>query len=323
MKNKINSLIKWVVSVVSSLLLALTPMTSVRAGDFALTVAPMNQKIVVNPGETYEGSFRISNPADSAENLSYELSIEPFYISDNEDILFEEHNGSGEITKWMSFEVPTEGQLAPNEIRDIRFRIDVPNEVPAGGQYASIAVTIMNGRDGNNVQESNGENTATSIDEIKRVAHLIYVEIAGHTIKQGEVEEINVPSFLFSGNITGSSMIKNKGNVHGVARYKMQVYPLFSSEEVYTNEEEPDERTIMPDRSLYHETAWDKTPGVGIFNVVYSVEFEGATAQVSKVVIVCPIWLLFLILAVIFGIIIWIIMRIRTRGKKSSKKTEE
>ncbi len=326
MKNKINSLIKRVALVVSSILFALIPIASVQADGFALTVAPMNQKIVVNPGETYEGSFKISNPADSSEASYYELSVEPFYINDKDEILFEEYNGSGEITNWITFEVPTEGKLEPNETSDVRFKIEVPDEVPAGGQYTSIVATVSNESEksrSNDHQNDDEDNASTSINEIKRIAHLLYVEIAGHTIKKGEIEDINVPSFLFSGSITGKSTVKNNGNVHGTAYYKMKVFPLFSSEEVFTNEEDPDERTIMPDRSLYHETPWEETPGIGIFNVVYTVEFEGTTAQVSKMVIVCPIWLLFIVLVIVFGIIIWIIMRIRARGKKKSKKTEE
>lgn len=326
MKNKISSLIKRVALVVSSILFALVPIASVQASGFAMTVAPMNQKIVVNPGETYEGSFKISNPADSTEASYYELSVEPFYISDKEEIFFEEYNGSGEIVDWVTFEVPTEGKLEPNETSDVRFKIEVPDDVAAGGQYASIVATVSNEREkdsNNESKDDDSDSSSTSIKEIKRIAHLLYVEIAGHTVKKGEIEDISVPSFLFSGNITGTSTVKNNGNVHGTAYYKMQVYPLFSNEEVFNNEEDPDERTIMPDRSLYNETPWEKTPGIGIFNVVYTVEFEGTTAQVSKMVIICPIWLLFIILAVIFGIIIWIIMRIRARGKKNSKKAEE
>ena len=326
MKNKINSLIKRVALVVSSILFALVPIASVQASGFALTVAPMNQKILVNPGETYEGSFKISNPANSTEALYYTLSVEPFYISDKEEIFFEEYNDSGEIVDWITITVPTEGKLEPNETRDVRFRIDVPDEgVPAGGQYASIVATMSNEKEKNSSENSQIDNddASTSINELKRVAHLLYVEIAGHTVKQGKVEDISVPSFLFSGNIAGSSTVKNTGNVHGTAYYKMQIFPLFSNEEVFSNEENPDERTIMPDRSLYNETIWEETPMIGIFNVKYTVEFEGATAEISKMVIICPIWLLFIILAVIFGIIIWIIMRIRARGKKNSKKTEE
>lgn len=57
---------------------------------------------------------------------------------------------------------------------------------------------------------------------------------------------MNVPSFLFSGKITGSAMISNEGNVHSQAVSTLQVFPLFSNEEVFTNEEDPKKSWVMP-----------------------------------------------------------------------------
>ena len=148
--------------------------------------------------------------------------------------------------------------------------------------------------------------------------------MTGSVVRKGEIIDASLPSFLLSGNITGAATVKNNGNVHGDAVYKMQVFPLFSDEEVFTNEEDPATAMVFPNRSRYKELAWEGTPMVGIFNVVYTVEFEGATAQIKKMVIICPVWLLFIIIFAIALLILWILMRVRNgHGRKARSDDEE
>lgn len=318
MKNKMKSLRKMVVTVISMMVLALAPSLGAFADGYGLTVTPMNQEMVLVPGDTYEASFKLSNPSSQTEDVYYDLSIEPFYIMDDGTIAYESQNGSGDIVNWVSFKVPTEGKLSPNEVTTVVFEIKVPNDAPAGGQYVSIVATMMNKTEKEQKDENseeNGDVPQMTIKEIRRIAHLFYAEIEGNSFKTGEILSANVPSFLLSGNITASSSIKNTGNVHGKAYYKMQVFPLFSSEEVYTNEEDPETHTILPDQTLYSESVWDKTPGIGIFNVVYSVEFAGSTAKVERLVIICPLWLLFIILFAVAALIIWILFNVSKRKR--------
>lgn len=294
---------------------------NVNAIGRALTVSPMNQSIVLMPGDSYDASFTISNPSDSEGSTFYELSVEPFYLNDKSEAVYETVGNTNEIVNWVSFISPIEGELKPNQVEEVKFSIDVPETAPAGGQYASILVTM---KDKSPREEKNngssGEDASAMIKEIQRVGHLIYAEVAGDTIRKGEISDASVPGFLLGGNIKGVSSVKNVGNVHGTAKYKLQVFPLFNDEEIYTNEENPERQIIFPDRTVYNETIWEETPNIGIFNVVYTVEFEGITTEVSKMVIICPIWLLFIIIFVIIAIIIWIVMRIRARNKSDNAK---
>lgn len=286
---------------VASALLAVT--MSVSAFGVSLTISPMNERIILNPGETYTGSFAVSNPASEAGKLVYGVTAEPFYVDENYDIHYEKEGDYNQIVEWTTINNP-EGEIEPNEVVEIGFTIDVPENAPAGGQYLSLTTKVKN------VENAT---SGINITSIPAVAHIVYAEIAGTTERSGEIMSANVPSFVFSGKLAGSSAVKNTGNVHGTAKYTMQVYPIFSDEEVFTNEEDPEEKTVLPDRTLYNETVWEETPFFGIYNVVYTVEFEGVTNQVSKMVIVCPIWLLFIVIFAIIMIIAWLVARARAR----------
>ena len=275
-------------------------------------VSPMNQSVVLVPGNRYHGSFQVTNPNTSENDIEYEIEQRSFYVDEDYNTVYDEEDNM--IVDWTTIESGASGVVEPNSHKDVMFAIDVPLDAPAGGYYEAFRVIAKN-----HMLEEKIENGA-GIQEQIIITHLVFIEIAGNTIKQGEVQEASVSSFLLSGNITGKSAIKNTGNIHGTAKYTLQVFPLFSSEEVYTNEEDPDTKTILPDRTLYNETIWADTPTFGIFNVVYTVEFEGVTTQVSKMVIKCPVWLLFIILFAIIALIIWIFLKVnKRRGAKRER----
>lgn len=282
------------------------------AGEIGFSVSPMKQDIVLNPGDTYRGTFTVSNPASSPNDFSYVISVTPFYVADtssNDDYtpIFNEESDRTMITKWITLVSPATGTIVPNSSNEIEFVINVPEDAPAGGQYAAITVTSAN--------DSSTAEGSTGIHEQLAIAHTVFAEIAGNTVKKGEIMEPSVPSFIFSGDLIASAKVKNTGNVHGKAVYKLQVFPAFSDEEVYTNEEKPDEHTILPDRTFYNEIAWKGTPSFGIYNVVFTVEYEGAKVEVKKLVIKCPIWMLFSILFAIIAAIIYLGLKIKSRRR--------
>lgn len=319
-----NRVVKWMALCSLAVFVSMLFDYNAAMAKYGLSVAPMDQKMVLDLGESREASFTMSNPSSSTEDVYYKITVEPFYVDESGNTIFEAEGDSGEMVNWIAFNIPTEGKMEPNEIKEVSFTINVPKVAPAGGQYVAIFVTTDNKPVEDHSSDQSGVDNGTSnagINEIRRLGHLIYAEVVGTTIRKGEVLETNVPSFLLSGQVFGSSTVKNNGNVHGEAKYTLRVFPLFSNEEIYSNEEKPETRTLLPNRSMYAETKWDKTPAIGIFNVVYTVEFEGSTAEVRKMVIKCPVWLLFLILFVIAAIIIYFVTRVKAR--RNSRRDEE
>ena len=306
------------------LVLSLVVVPAMRAAaeeGFAFAVSPMKEKIVLNPGDEYSSSINVYVPPRYDTDIKYQIEVEGFFVDENYSNVYEKCATYCEMVDWVKIDSPTEGRLASGEETRVEYTINVPENAPGGGQYAAIIVKADPWEQENSSDDASdsGDKVASAIQEEKRIAYTIYAEIAGDVKKGGEIVDIDVPSFLLSGKITGSASVKNTGNVHGDATYKLQVFPLFSDEEIYTNEENPATATVLPERTRYEQTAWEQTPSVGIFNVIYTVEFEGTTAQVSKLVIICPIWLLFIIFFVIAMIVIWIVMRVRGRKKETEK----
>ena len=275
--------------------------------DGMFQVSPMNQKISLTPGERYYGTFKLTNPATNSRIFYYKTEVKPFYVDDSFTVIYENNGDYNQIVNWITVENPT-GSVAPNDTEVIKFYIDVPEDAPAGGQYASIMVK----------SDSSKENDSDlSIHQEFSISHIIYAEVAGETKRGGDFNELKVPSFMFSGNIKGISTIKNTGNVHSDATYTLRVFPLFSKEEVYTNEENPTIANILPGVSRTNVSEWAETPKMGIFHVIYDVSFEGITKTIDKYVIICPIWLLIVILAIVFLIIIKILFT--GKGEKKEK----
>jgi len=279
-----------------------------NSGATTMTLSPMYEKLVLNPGESYTGSFRITEPASATAPLDYKVYIQNYYRDENNNPIFEAVGNTGSISEWITINTPMNGVILPNEAQVVQYTINVPMDAPAGGQYALITVGTAAS---NSIENEN----SISIHESLAIGYTIYAEITGNTIHSGETTEVNIPSFLLGGNISGNAIVKNTGNVHDTAKYTLQVFPLFSDEELYTDEEEPSERLVLPDRSLYFSTEWPNTPDVGIFKVRYTVEFQDKINTTERMVIKCPLWILFVILFIIFLIILWFVMKPKNRKK--------
>ena len=271
---------------------------------YNVQISPPSQKVSLEPGTTYNGTFGVNNIGN--EEFEYTVSATPFSVSGRDYRQdFDVRNTYNQMADWISIDDAT-GKVSPNESNTVHYTVKVPDDAPGGTQVASIAVSV------NNKANSN-------IQTITRVAMILYAKIPGDVRETGEIKENNISSIVFGGNkITASSLISNTGNTYGDAKYIMKAFPFGSNEEVYTNEEDPLERTILPETERYNTLMWEDTPQLGLFTVEQTIEFMGKTSTTSKLVIVCPVWLIVIFVALILAIIFTIVTRARSR--KQSKR---
>ena len=293
---------------------------SVYADSNSITVSPPYQKMILTPGEEYKNTISVFNSSNSTRDLKYSVHVGSFSQSRNEE-RNDDYGSMNHINKtsynqimdWIELD-STEGKAAPGETKKIGYTIKVPKNAPAGGQYATLLVVD---------ETTSGLPGAgnISIDQKFQFASIIYAQVTGETKENGEILENSMPSFLFNGPLTASSMVKNNGNVHTDAEYTLQVWPMFSSEEICTNEEKPETSMILPETERYHAQTCE-LPAIGIFNAKQVVKIFGETSIVERTVIMCPLWLLFLILFVIAALVIWIFMRVRKNKNRRSRVEE-
>lgn len=277
----------------------------------AIAMSPMNQRILLMPGQTYQGGFIIGNSAHAQEDLHYTSSIAPFFLRQMEDGQYN-YNEADNTTKtdmnlivdWTTIDNPT-GVVPPNGNKTISFTINVPEDAPAGGQYMEIQVR----------EDRSNYTSPTGVNEIVQMAHVIYAEVAGESRKEGVVLENNIPSFLLNSNLEATSRIRNNGNVHTDAKVVLQVWPLFSDEEICTNEEEAGTVFVMPGTERLHSEKCE-LPAFGIFRAKQTVTIFGETSEVEKMVIVCPLWMIFIILFVVILVVMWLITKSRKRKQQ-------
>lgn len=281
--------------------------------DYRLQISPVRLDLDLEPGTTSTGTFEVQNTGLKA--YDFVLGVDPYSVTDeNYSIDSETRTAYTDIVDWITFS-QNEGHVEPNQNQEITVTVTVPDDVPAGGQYAMIYAEM--------VRDDELESTGVAVNH--RVALLVFSEVEGDTRREGQVLETKIPTILFNPPITATSLVENTGNVHATAYYTLQVFPLFSDEEVYTNEENPATLTILPETQRFNSISWDGAPQLGIFRVRETVTILDDTQTIEKIVFLCPIWFLFLILLIIFFVIFWLVSRARSRkstGKHTTKTTE-
>ena len=296
----------------------------------AFSVSPMKQIVSLAPSQSYSNSVTVYQPLDANRDMHYEISVAPFTVNDKDGNYSIDLSGSDEhskIVEWVSLSDGVDtvksgdvltGDLAPGKKVNCVYTIDVPNSVAGGGQYFAVLVK--------SVPSASNDDNNLAISETHSIASVVYVELPGDIKLDGALRENNINGFLLNPPITASFVAENTGNTHFEVTYYLQVYPLFSDEEVYTNEEKPSTDYVLPGTSRFITQTWGETPSIGIFKVRQTAYYDFAKDKPSvteRIVIVCPLWLLFLILFIMIVLVWWIVIRVRNRHSRRDTSESE
>lgn len=282
----------------------------------SFSVIPMGKQIFLNPGEVYSGSITVANLSSSVDSLSYEVNISPYSVIGNGyGADFVSTSSHTEITNWINIENPT-GTIAPNESKVVNYTITVPESASPGGQYAALSVIstpINSASTGNGIAVSN----------VYEIASLLYATVAGVVNREGSVLQNSIPSFSLVPSIEAKAVIENKGNTHEDAIFSFEITNAITGEVIYSSAESNAKQSeiIMPDttREITHELT--NLPLAGITKVVQTIDYNNETYTTEQTLIICPVWLMIIILALISGLIGFVVAR--TKHHRNHKRATQ
>ncbi len=302
---------------IASVLFALVgaPCTNAEEKNMApfIGISPYKATMELKPGETYTGQFRVSNIGESS--FKYIIEVSPYQVTDDHYTSdFTTMNNYTRIVDWITFDV-TSGELEPHTASaPITYTINVPLDIPSGGQFAVIKATVDN----------NGTKRTTegfAIENRTSAGMLLYSTInGGNTRAEAKILENKIPSFLSAGPLNAVSLVENTGNIYAEATYSLRVTSIFSDQDIiYTNEDDDENNNIsmiLPETRRYRQQVWENVPAFGIFKVKQTIKILDEFSEVEQIVIVCPFWLIIVIIIAIIAMVLW--LRARHKARKNN-----
>lgn len=281
--------------------------------DNMFSIMPMAQRFLLTPGETYEGTITVVNPADATNDFTYQATVTPYSVLGAEYAAdLTTMSNRSQIVDWIKIENPT-GTVSPNKFEKIKFTITVPEDAAGGGQYATIAVSS-----GAQTTEGSGVN----ISNIFEMASVIYGYVEGDISHEGEILQNSIPGYATTTPVKTQISVTNHGNVHEDAKITIKATNFFTGEVLLPEEGESGavNEIIMPGTERYITEEIDNLPALGVVHVEQTVYYLGMSSVESVNVVICPVWFLVLMIAAAGGIIGGVARLIVKHRRNKAKK---
>ncbi len=274
-----------------------------------ITMSPVSTRLDIQPNEKYDGQFTVLNSG----NVGYDIKVyaAPYQVINPQyEPNFSTDNNYTQIAKWVTFDQDSY-HMDAGQTLTVPYHINVPADVPDGGQYAVLFAET---------QPMNEQINGSSVDALRRVGMLVYAQVPGTTRVDGKVIETNLEFWQKSAPLVASQTIENTGNTDFEVTVNYEVKTLFGKS-VHTNENL--KKVVLPGTNRDIVSSWDDAPSFGLFKVSQTAEFLGQTSTNSGWVLIAAPWMLVvavLIIVLIIGVIVYAIHRKKNRSKKIAFK---
>ena len=267
-----------------------------------ITVTPTKLQLDLDPGQQIDGEYTAINTGDL--QVTIKVYASPYRILDSEyNRQYDDTTWSrAQLASWVSYE-QDEFTLDPEESVVVRYRIEVPTNVPAGGHYAMLMTEI---------QPDDSQGDGASIISKKRIGISAMAHVAGETVRSGSIASDEVGFWQTGSTVESSLAIENTGKIHFPVKTQMKVHSLLDKL-IYTSDEL--ELDVLPDTTRAMDHEWSEA-SIGLYRVELVANFLNEDHVVSRWVLVMPLWIPLVAFIVLFaGLVHWLYRKRKNKSK--------
>lgn len=296
------------------------PPTYIQMSPTAVTITLEGGDVITGnsdkcPTDVIDGGCVVEIKNVGSQAFRYKVYASPYVVKGEDYSLDFSESASTtytQISRWINFANENGGwsntvtrEIQPGETQTIAYRIDVPEDVPGGAQYAVIWAQTIN--------DANGGSSGVST--LSQAGMVISGRSIGDTRQTADVYDYDFMRFTFGGALTAQAVIKNTGNADFEAHYNYSAKTLFGKE-IY---EDSGSIATFPDTEYHVNVNWENTPFLGIFRVTFALDGADARVSESHIVVIMPLFIMILLILLLTVVIVWIIIIIRKRKERKAR----
>ena len=292
--------IKWLLLCVFAAAMVPTQ-TAFASAPVHIGISVAQQHIDLEPGTVLNDAFFVFNRGTAQVDIS--VTVAPFDKSDFGNVNENRPRvDRSQLARWTSVDGADKFTMEPGSKREIAYTINVPQDFPAGGQYAQIIVVAKA-----------SDPAGSGVSGEYGLGFKIYARTTGgDTRDSAKLIAHEVPRFYFKGPIGATAKIENTGNIDVAVSMKLKVTDIFfKNREAYNND--TDEFFILPETTRAQTNQWAGAPMLGLFRVESTVSFLGENYDRAEVVLIFPLFLLIVILVIMILIVVYAVFRAKKR----------
>ena len=268
----------------------------------ALRISPPNFQLEAEPGQVVVQQIRVTNRGEAPLPVTMQIAGFTPVGQEGQVVLTEEEQVGFGIVSWITV-TPREFLLLPAQEEVVTFLIEIPEDAPPGGHYASILASIGGG------EASQGVTVG------QRIGSLVILRVAGEAIERADLVSLGAPGLAAKGPILFNVVVRNSGNVHLRPAGLLTVKSTFGGEITKLILEQ---KNVLPDSERAFDAVWDTGWRLGRYTIEYQGFYgTGPTLLTGSTVVYIFPWPIVLPLLAIFAVFAYLIVRLRQRFSRA------